>query len=287
MNYKVGEKVRVRKDLVDFHNYSGITMRHGMQEFAGKEYVVEEVVEGINRTAAELSCGYFWSFEMLEPVYEIGDKVRIIKIQDGYPMHPWSYRVMKPGVIGIITQKQTPSIYGDFDVVSIKVDEMRDSIPVSCIEKVSDVAEETKRCSSCKHENLSISKQPCRACMARSDAYAKWSPKDTTTYPTKINAIWGVQGMFNVVFVTHDSDQTPCRKYIFAVPHDVTIKKGDKVFADTRKGKKIVTAYTNSFKTDKAGLDAMDIMNGCHKGELKSITGYAQKQEEWKEVPFR
>jgi hypothetical protein len=77
------------------------------------------------------------------------------------------------------------------------------------------------------------------------------------------------------------------KQYLFGVPHDVAIKKGDKLFADTRKGKKIVTAYTNSFKTDKAGLDAMDIMNGCHKGELKSITGYAQKQEEWKEVPFK
>ena len=284
MSYKVGEKVRVRKDLVDFHNYSGITMRHGMQEFAGKECVIVDVVRGMRGTAAELSCGYFWSAEMLEPVYEIGDKVRVIGVKDGYSNNEAAQTV---GSVGTVTEFPHKSFSHDFDVVEIDFVGHQTHVPVSCIEKVSDVEEE-KNCLTCTFEKLGTNEMPCSKCKRGAGFEEKWEPKDNIGV---IPSFYSSIPLFNVVFVTHDDDYVKMpfglKQYLFGVPHDVTIKKGDKLFADTRKGRKIVTAFTNSFKTDKAGLDALDIMNGCHKGELKSITGYAQKQEEWKEVPFK
>jgi hypothetical protein len=84
--------------------------------------------------------------------------------------------------------------------------------------------------------------------------------------------------LFNVVFVTHDEDAYK-KKYLFGVAENVSIKIGDKLFADTRNDKKLVTAVTCNFKVDRAGLDAMDIIFGA-KGELKMIVARAM----WTEV---
>lgn len=283
MNYKVGEKVRVRKDLVYDGSFFKVGVSEQMVTLRGKEFVIESVkyCEMCKQHEYGLKGNpWNWTGEMLEPVYEIGDKVRVIGVKDGYSNNETSQTV---GSVGTVTEFPHKSFSHDFDVVEIDFVGHQTHVPVSCIEKVSDVEEE-RNCHNCKYRPLSGSDLPCCSCVRGRGAEEKWEPKDDIGI---IPCFYSSIPLFNVVFVTHDSDNDRGRKYIFAVPHDVTIKKGDKLFADTRKGKKIVTAYTNSFKTDKAGLDAMDIMNGCHKGMLKMIVARAKRQEEWKEVPFK
>ena len=79
MRYKVGDKVRVRKDLVVGKNYGGYIFARSMEEFKG-EIVTIESVDGdhyhIEEDKFEFKFG--WVDEMLEPIKVVTnwDKVK-------------------------------------------------------------------------------------------------------------------------------------------------------------------------------------------------------------------
>ena len=70
MKYKVGDKVRVRKDLVPGNKYGDVIYVSNMDKFKNEECV-------ITSTDNEAYCinglGYWWTEEMLEPVDDLLD----------------------------------------------------------------------------------------------------------------------------------------------------------------------------------------------------------------------
>ncbi len=73
MKFKVGDKVRIRKDLVVDKDYGVINLKHFMEKDLGKEGTVTDVQWIVNNRICtyKLSCtAYIWSEEMLEPVEE-------------------------------------------------------------------------------------------------------------------------------------------------------------------------------------------------------------------------
>ena len=67
MKYKIGDKVRVRKDLVPDTYYGGVCYVDYMDEFKDKECVItnmDAISYQINNS------GFWWTDEMLEPVNE-------------------------------------------------------------------------------------------------------------------------------------------------------------------------------------------------------------------------
>ena len=79
MNYKVGDKVKVRKDLVVDKDYGGYDFVSSMEKFKG-EIVTIESVDGnhyhIEEDESEFKYG--WVDEMLEPIKVVTnwDKVK-------------------------------------------------------------------------------------------------------------------------------------------------------------------------------------------------------------------
>ena len=65
MKYKVGDKVRVRKDLVPGNEYGGVCYVEYMDEFKDKECVITDM-DGIAYQIGD----FWWTDEMLEPVDE-------------------------------------------------------------------------------------------------------------------------------------------------------------------------------------------------------------------------
>ena len=68
MKYKIGDKVRVRKDLVPGNKYGKVLYISSMDEFKDKECVITN----IDDLAYQLNnSGCWWSDEMLEPVDDL------------------------------------------------------------------------------------------------------------------------------------------------------------------------------------------------------------------------
>ena len=65
MKYKIGDKVRVRKDLVLGNKYGGIIYASNMDKFKNKECVITSVT---NKTYHINGSDHWWTNEMLEPV---------------------------------------------------------------------------------------------------------------------------------------------------------------------------------------------------------------------------
>ena len=65
MKYKIGDKVRVRKDLVVDNYYGGVCYVEYMDGFKGKECVITDM-DGIAYQIGD----FWWTDEMLEPVDE-------------------------------------------------------------------------------------------------------------------------------------------------------------------------------------------------------------------------
>ena len=67
MKYKVGDKVRVRKDLVPGNKYGDVTYVSNMDKFKNEECVITSTD---NKAYYINGLGYWWTDEMLEPVNE-------------------------------------------------------------------------------------------------------------------------------------------------------------------------------------------------------------------------
>lgn len=70
MDYKVGDKVRVRSELVGGGDYNAVYFSYGMLEFCGKEYIISKYENDTNISLEwnDLVCDRKRSNEMLEPV---------------------------------------------------------------------------------------------------------------------------------------------------------------------------------------------------------------------------
>jgi hypothetical protein len=85
--YKVGDKVRVRTDLVEYGTYGGVTYVDEMGKWAGDVVTISRINENGHYEIAEDkededSDKWTWSDEMFEDVpmkYKIGDRVRVRK----------------------------------------------------------------------------------------------------------------------------------------------------------------------------------------------------------------
>lgn len=73
MKYKVGDKVRVRKDLEIYKDYGGEMVTSDMAHFRGKEVTIIAIDEGDYIIEED---GDFWTDEMFEPVITNWDKVK-------------------------------------------------------------------------------------------------------------------------------------------------------------------------------------------------------------------
>ena len=67
MKYKIGDKVRVRKDLVPGNEYGGVCYVEFMDKFKDKECVITNMDDTSYRIN---NSEFWWTDEMLEPVNE-------------------------------------------------------------------------------------------------------------------------------------------------------------------------------------------------------------------------
>ena len=65
MKYNVGDKVRVRKDLVNYSEYGGELFVRGMQQFKGKVVTICRLLDD-KYFIREDTSEYAWTNEMLE-----------------------------------------------------------------------------------------------------------------------------------------------------------------------------------------------------------------------------
>lgn len=70
MRFKVGDKVRVREDLVVGRFYNDTIFAFGMEKFKGQEFIVTRIDDINECYALNDDYGYWWTDEMLEPVEE-------------------------------------------------------------------------------------------------------------------------------------------------------------------------------------------------------------------------
>lgn len=80
MRFKVGDKVRVREDLVIHKAYGSAIFVDCMDEFKGKIVTIDESFSSKNGDRYRIKeTGYNWSEEMLEPYFKTNNKVKILK----------------------------------------------------------------------------------------------------------------------------------------------------------------------------------------------------------------
>ena len=70
MKYKVGDKVRVRKDLVPGNKYGDVIYVSNMDKFKNEECVITSID---NEAYCINGLAYWWTEEMLEPVDDLLD----------------------------------------------------------------------------------------------------------------------------------------------------------------------------------------------------------------------
>mgnify|MGYP000687597976 CR=1 FL=1 len=81
MKYKVGDKVRIREDLVTGGNYGGCVAVDDMTDMCGSVVTIERVGEVHGYYIKEDPDEYCWTDEMFEPVEEELTAEEAIKIQ--------------------------------------------------------------------------------------------------------------------------------------------------------------------------------------------------------------
>lgn len=82
-------------------------------------------------------------------------------------------------------------------------------------------------------------------------------------------------GKHNIIFVTHCDDKRKVKKkYMFGIESDADVRVGDKLFAQTIQGEKLVTAVTEPFFVNANALNQLSLVLGG-KSKLQFITGNA------------
>lgn len=113
--FKVGDKVRVKSDLVLWKAYGGDTFVDGMNHLRGKTVTIKTVLENGKYRIGEES--YSWTNEMLEPVHKfnVGDIVFNVDSAD-------QMRVVAYGSTGKVI---TEDLYdGTYDADAYNEDEL-------------------------------------------------------------------------------------------------------------------------------------------------------------------
>lgn len=80
MKYKVGDKVRIREDLVMVGNYGGSVAVDDMVDMGGNVVTIEKVGKESGYRIEEDPDHYFWTDEMFEPVEEELTVVEAIRL---------------------------------------------------------------------------------------------------------------------------------------------------------------------------------------------------------------
>jgi len=75
--------------------------------------------------------------------------------------------------------------------------------------------------------------------------------------------------MMNIVFVKHTGNS---QTYLFEVPADVTLKEGEEVMVQTRKGESSGVCICDSFELEGSPLTAVAKINGA-KFPLQPVIG--------------
>ena len=70
MKYKVGDKVRVRNDLVEYERYGNQTFVQPMAKYTGEQIIKEVRAEGYTIKADKNLCQYIWTDEMFDDIKE-------------------------------------------------------------------------------------------------------------------------------------------------------------------------------------------------------------------------
>lgn len=73
MEYKIGDRVRVKKDLVRYKSYDGLFFNERMEKYCGKIYQVWGICEEPNLFLLDTGERSRWKFNtaMVDPVIEI------------------------------------------------------------------------------------------------------------------------------------------------------------------------------------------------------------------------
>ena len=81
MKYKVGDKVRIRKDLIVDKEYGNESFVIGMKGMLGKTVTIDSVNEGVELYRIR-ECGFNWTEEMFEDKPSL--KGKIVEVAAGY-----------------------------------------------------------------------------------------------------------------------------------------------------------------------------------------------------------
>lgn len=112
MKYKVGDKVRVRDDLVVDEKYGDLRLTKSMERFKGQIVTIEEVREE-DRTRYNLKEDddkFWWSTEMLEPIEEKSKKMNIEELNLEYKTKMDALMEEYKTKVKEVTKKEEPFI---------------------------------------------------------------------------------------------------------------------------------------------------------------------------------
>ncbi len=84
MKYKVGDKVRVRTDLIVNNDYGDdyVCFTSGMNDYAGQVVTISEVRNGFYKIKEDSPFRWSWVDEMFEDVSDDENKTRIVNVAD-------------------------------------------------------------------------------------------------------------------------------------------------------------------------------------------------------------
>jgi hypothetical protein len=95
MKYKVGDKVRIRKDLIIKEQYNDLTFVPDMVQYMGKVATITEIrfedVYGIDLDG----CNWCWTDEMFEDVMKSENKDEKKTVDIGYYLDYCGHRIIK------------------------------------------------------------------------------------------------------------------------------------------------------------------------------------------------
>jgi len=91
-----------------------------------------------------------------------------------------------------------------------------------------------------------------------------------------------MKNLRNLVFVKHENQD---KQFLFEVPLDAQLYKGDKVFCNTRYGRSLGICETESFLVDDRVASYIIGAVGAYE-PLKQILGYATESKNYVLTPF-